>query len=115
MDELENVTRARDAAAERLMRIPGVTGVGVGHKVVDGERTDTIAIVIYVSHKRDEPEEPIPPEIDGVPTDVQERTFVLHEADSRERETEPKRETEREGADGGRAGRGTQGQGRDEG
>jgi hypothetical protein len=93
MDELENVTRARDAAVDRLMRIPGVTGVGVGHRVVGGERTETLAIVVYVSQKRDDPEEPIPPEIDGVPTDVQERSFVLHGSDPDEREEE--------GADGG--------------
>jgi len=102
MDELESVIRARDAAAARLMRIPGVTGVGVGHKVVAGERTETIAIVVFVREKRDDPEERIPPEIEGVPTDVQERTFVLHDTDPHERE--------REGADGGRAGRGSEGQ-----
>jgi len=102
MDELEKVTHARDEAEARLMRIPGVTAVGVGHKVVGGVKTDTIAIVVFVRGKRDDPEEAIPPEIEGVPTDVQERAFVLHDMDAHERE--------REGADGGRAGRGSEGQ-----
>ena len=103
MDDLDRVTRAKEAAEARLLGIPGVTGVGVGYKVTGGVRTETPAIIVFVQVKRDDPEEPIPPEIDGVATDVQERTFVLHQSESVERE--------REGADGGPAGRSTEGEG----
>jgi len=61
------------------LRLPGVTAVDIGFKYVGGTKTDMIAIRVYVRRKQDvPPEQAIPTEIQGVPTDVIERTFVLH-------------------------------------
>lgn len=73
------VSQVKDKAEARLLRIPGVTGVGVGYKIVGDHPTSTMAIRVYVKHKRDVPEqEMIPREINGIPTDVIERHFILH-------------------------------------
>ena len=67
----------RDGPA--ILAQPGVTGVGVGYKSVGGQlRTTQIAIKVFVAAKLAPQElarrgiEPIPTEIDGVPTDVEE-------------------------------------------
>ncbi len=57
-----------------------MTGVDVGPKYVNGRRTDELAIRVYVEKKSDvAAADAIPEEIEGVPTDVIERTFVLHD------------------------------------
>jgi hypothetical protein len=62
-----------------LLALPGVTGVDVGYKLVAGKKTDLVAIRVYVASKQDVPaEQQIPAEIEGIPTDVIERRFVLH-------------------------------------
>lgn len=79
MSELERVTRVKSQVEDELLRIPGVTGVDVGPKIVGGRETDTLAIRVYVQRKADVPaEQMIPKEIHGVPTDVIERRFELH-------------------------------------
>jgi len=76
MDEREYV-EAKRRAAGLLLAIPGVHAVGVGSKIVGGERTPQTSIRVYVTDKRplDEipPDERVPREIDGLPTDVVER------------------------------------------
>lgn len=68
----------RDVEAD-LLQLPGVTGVGVGYKYVDGRRTDEVAVQVFVAEKGPvPPDEEIPREINGVKTDVIERRFVLH-------------------------------------
>jgi hypothetical protein len=66
----------KERAADRLLAIPGVHTVGVGAKLTAGERTPTTAIRVYVTHKRPLAEIPeaerVPPEIEGVVTDVVE-------------------------------------------
>jgi hypothetical protein len=61
-------------ARARLFAIPGVHAVGIGRKIVSGEFTTTPAIMAFVEHKtpvaRLDPAHVIPPEIDGVKTDV---------------------------------------------
>jgi hypothetical protein len=79
--------RAAQATAARVVErdgpamlvLPGVTGVGVGYKMVGGQlRTTQIAIKVFVAAKLSPQElaqrglEAIPVEIDGVPTDVEE-------------------------------------------
>jgi hypothetical protein len=76
LDEIRCIKR--DAEAE-LLALPGVVGVDVGRKYVDGKKTDVIAIRVYVEKKKEVPAKlAIPKEIRGVPTDVIERKFVLH-------------------------------------
>lgn len=70
-DPFEVKKRARDA----LMRLPNVVGVGVGPKLVDGKPVGEVAIKVYVRRKVPTesllPEERVPNEIEGVPTDVE--------------------------------------------
>lgn len=75
--------RTAKAAAERdLMKIEGVTGVGIGEKIKDGKRTGEMSVRVYVRKKLPKSKVPqnemIPATIDGMPTDVIERHFVLH-------------------------------------
>ncbi len=49
----------------------GVVSFGVGFKYVDGQRTDTICLLVYVDNKQEvERKNLIPAKIEGVPTDV---------------------------------------------
>src|SRR5438046_1144717 len=63
-----------DAAKAELMKIPGVIGVGIGLKQVDGKMTDQICFRVYVHAKKSAEEVPaaeiIPAQVQGFPTDV---------------------------------------------
>jgi len=78
MQNIEKVEEVKESVEQELMARPGITGVGVGYKYVDGVRTDTLAIVVYVEEKKDDVADPVPSEIQGIPTDVVERRFVPH-------------------------------------
>lgn len=79
MSEFEKINRVKEAAEADLLKLPGVTGVDTGYKIVKGGKTDILAIRVYVQKKQEvPPEQTIAKEIDGVPTDVIERHFVLH-------------------------------------
>lgn len=79
MKSLKEIRRIKESAEEKLLNLPGVTGVDIGPKIVNGKKTDIMAIRVYVNKKKDVPAKiAIPKEIDGVPTDVIERKFVLH-------------------------------------
>ena len=60
--------------ADQLLAIPGVVHVSVGLKETAGKVTDQLCIRVYVKNKKDtdelSPAELIPPDINGVPTDV---------------------------------------------
>lgn len=64
------------AHRDRLMSLPNVVGVGIGYKAVAGRTSNRPAIVVLVSKKVDAqalaPGAAVPPEVDGVPTDVVE-------------------------------------------
>lgn len=55
---------------EQLMRLPNVTGVGVG------EKADKVVIKVFVTHKVPEtdlrPQEIVPKSLEGYETDVEE-------------------------------------------
>jgi hypothetical protein len=74
MAEKRNPFDVKDQVAPALLRIPGVTGVGVGFKTVNGSLTDELAIVVHVDKKRDDipPDQRVPAEIEGWKTDVAE-------------------------------------------
>lgn len=81
LEDLEEVRRVKEAVESDLMQWPGVTGVDVGRKRVGGQETGALAIRIYVQQKRDLPQElALPTEIQGIPTDVVERSFEPHAA-----------------------------------
>jgi hypothetical protein len=79
MANLEEIGRIKDEAERELLKRPGVTGVDVGPKYVGGKETNTLAIRVYVEKKKEvQGTSAIPKQIQGVPTDVIERKFVLH-------------------------------------
>jgi hypothetical protein len=63
----------REAEAE-FKKLPGVVGVAYGYKLVGGKLTDRLCFRVYVREKKGvaelSPDEVIPPEFKGVPTDV---------------------------------------------
>ncbi|MBA3993456.1 MAG: hypothetical protein C0469_08005 [Cyanobacteria bacterium DS2.3.42] len=77
IDHVEKDVRAiKKANEERLTKFPGVTGIYTGRKTVNGQKTETLAIVVVVQEKKSlsqlSADEVIPAEIDGVPTDVKQ-------------------------------------------
>jgi hypothetical protein len=70
---------------ERLLAYPGVFHVAVGVKETAGELTDTLCFRVYVDEKVPESSLPadavVPPEIEGVPTDVNLRPVRVPTAD----------------------------------
>jgi hypothetical protein len=79
MRNLDEIRRIKTEVEAELLKLPGVTGVDIGYKIIGGEKTGVLAIRVYVAEKKDVPEEhAVPKQIRGVPTDVIERRFVLH-------------------------------------
>lgn len=71
--------RVKKANEDRLLALPGVVAVDVGFKVVDGQKTQVVAIRVHVGKKAEiEGDGAIPTEIEGIPTDVLESRFRLH-------------------------------------
>lgn len=90
MKALPEIVSIKEKAEQELLKRPGVTGVDVGYKYVGGKPTDEVAIRVHVSKKKKNlpHAEMIPAEIEGVPTDVIERTFELHAFTARKKEDE---------------------------
>jgi len=76
MPDANGIIAAKRSAQSRLLAIPGVSSVGVGPKLVNGERTGELAIVVVVTRKRIPNEIPsderVPAQIEGFKTDVLE-------------------------------------------
>ena len=74
-ETLERLRMVKAAHEASLMRRANVVGVGIGFREQEGQRTDELAIVVSVVQKVPPshlaPEDVIPPELDGVPVDVQ--------------------------------------------
>lgn len=70
----EEVVGIKERAAPALLAVPGVVAVGLGSKEVGGDPTGQLVIKVYVRDKRPAseltPDELIPREIEGMPTDV---------------------------------------------
>ena len=77
---MDSVIRIKERYQDRIMKKGNVVGVGVGHKKVKGEKTDTLSIVVLVEKKLPlsglKEQDIIPRELDGVYTDVQEIGIV---------------------------------------
>jgi len=71
--EIQEVKGRHEAT---LLKKANVVGLGVGYKERCGRKTDQLSLVVLVKQKvprsQLRPEDAIPPEIEGVPTDVQE-------------------------------------------
>ena len=70
------VKSVKEVHERELLAKQNVLGVGVGYKVIEGMRTEILAIVVMVREKIPEDllelEDIIPIQIDGVPVDVQD-------------------------------------------
>jgi hypothetical protein len=70
----EELAALHREAVEEFKKYPGVVGIAYGYKVKGGEVTQQLAVRVYVREKKDAaelpPEEMIPPEFKGFPTDV---------------------------------------------
>lgn len=94
MKNTAEIRPAKQAAEADLLKRPGVTGVDIGHKYVRGEKTDELAIRVYVEKKGDVAEEhKVPETIEGVRTDVIQRKFALHPLRVRVADLELKKDT----------------------
>lgn len=78
MKKLDAIIQKKQDEQSALLKLPGVTGVDVGYKYVNGKRTKEIAIRVLVAKKKKRvpAKERIPEKIDGIKTDVIERTIV---------------------------------------
>lgn len=79
MKTMDEIRRVKERVEADLLNRPGVTGVDIGRKITGGKKTGQLAIRVLVEKKKDVPQaQTIPSEIEGIPTDVIQRKFVLH-------------------------------------
>jgi hypothetical protein len=76
--EVSRLLPLKAAVEQKLIALPGVTGVDIGFKETGGEKTPVYAIIVFVERKGVyDAEDEIPHLIQGVPTDVIEAKFEL--------------------------------------
>ncbi len=63
---------------QELLKISGVTGVDIGRKYPEHSTDSYLVIRVFVKKTGETVTRQIPEEIEGVPTEVIERKFVLH-------------------------------------
>jgi hypothetical protein len=87
MKTVAQIVQVKESVEDKLLKQPGVTGVDVGYKYVDGKRTDQIAIRVLVAKKKKTvPKgQEVPKTIDGVKTDVIERKYELQQFKNRKK------------------------------
>ena len=70
----EQMKQAKEYFHATVMTIPGVHGTSIGVKRTKGKPTGQLAICVHLTEKRTlstiPPEEQIPLEVDGFPTDI---------------------------------------------
>jgi hypothetical protein len=77
---MKDIKETKEKVSKKLLNKSGISGVGVGKKLVDGIPTEEDSIIIFVAKKKDKDEVTkhgydgyfIPEEINGIPTDVVE-------------------------------------------
>jgi hypothetical protein len=82
--EFAAIKPVKEAVEDDLLARPGVSGVDIGEKVSHGEDTGELGILVFVDRKKPlaelPPDQVIPPDIEGVKTDVQELRIELQSA-----------------------------------
>jgi hypothetical protein len=83
MPSIEELIRRKNDVEAQFLAMPGVTAVDVGYKEVGGVLTDRLAIRVHVQKKggRIPADQRVPAEVDGIVTDVLERTYELQVAE----------------------------------
>jgi hypothetical protein len=79
MPTTQDIIALKQSVEQQYLGQPGVTAVDVGYKYVGGKRTDEVAIRVHVAKKSDRvpKAQKVPETIEGVLTDVLERTYEL--------------------------------------
>jgi len=79
MEEPISVDQVRAIKAkyeQELLSKPNVVGLGIGYREVEGQMTDQVGLIVMVRRKVPRaqlaPQEVIPAQIEGIPTDVRE-------------------------------------------
>jgi len=72
----EHIISVMQAHKGELLSKPNVVGVAMGYRQTSGLPTETLALVVMVTHKVPQsalsPEDQIPSSLEGIPIDVQE-------------------------------------------
>ena len=75
-DATDRILAVKQLHEDDLLSKPNVVGVAIGFRQAGGQTTDTLALVVMVSHKLPQstldPADQIPLTLDGIPVDVQE-------------------------------------------
>ena len=72
---LEQATQIQSRFEVGVLHLPGVTGVDVGQRRVDGQYTNELALRVYVASRAAAPA--LPAVFEGLPVEVIERSFGL--------------------------------------
>lgn len=82
MEDPTRIQRVKAGKESQLLKMKGVTGVGVGEKISQGAKTGELCIRVYVDKKKPKKQlkasEVIPSTLNGIKTDVIERKFQAH-------------------------------------
>ena len=78
MTSMEAAIRIKNEMEGEWLAQPGVTGVDVGQRTRDEQRTDEPVIRIYVADAGEAERLKLPTTIRGVPVQIIERRFELH-------------------------------------
>lgn len=72
----ERILAVKQVHEDDLLSKPNVVGVAMGYRQTSGLPTETLALVVMVTHKVPQsalsPEDQIPSSLEGIPIDVQE-------------------------------------------
>lgn len=70
----ESIRRVKKRIEEELLDLANVHAVDIGEKITGGEPTGELSIIVYVDEKKKQvaAKDKVPPEIEGIKTDVQE-------------------------------------------
>lgn len=80
MKPMNEIRQTKAENESTLLKKKGVTGIDIGPKITAGQKTEEVAIRVYVEAKKDvAAKDAIPKTLNGVKTDVIERKFVLHQ------------------------------------
>ena len=85
----EQALEAQAVHQDKLLQKQNVVGVAVGYKDANGEKTDELAVVVLVAEKKPlaalSAEDIVPPEVDGLRTDVVEVGYLRAQQTGRDR------------------------------
>jgi hypothetical protein len=72
----DRILAVKHVYEDELLAKPNVVGVAIGFRQIGGQITDTLSLVVMVTHKLPQgtldPEDQIPLTLEGIPVDVQE-------------------------------------------